>query len=426
MNTKMALDRSSRRIDADGRLHVDLVNISKAQVSPYYGREIPLDGLEPDRVYQVLRPPAELKKGAATFNNMPLMSKHIIVSADDPKKEDIVGSLGTDAVFEHPHLKCSLVVWDADAIRAIEDGTCKEISCGYRYVAHKDAGVYEGCSYEISMSSIVANHVALVKEGRAGPDVVVADGKLGDVKMKFSAVKGKLAAKFATDEAFKADRPYLFLALDEMEEEVDGEDEECTEAEMEEKAKDKAKDKKAMDARAAKDKAARDKKARDKAAKDARRARDAETEQDRDAEEAEDESEEKRDDEDDEAYDARMKRARDRKAAKDKMDKAMDAQIEAAVSQAVKETERRLEAVAKAKAEVFPHVGQVSGLDSAEAVYKFALDAARVDTKDVHPSAFAAMVKMLPKPNSQTAPIAMDHKASGEVINMFPQLARYV
>ena len=38
----IAMDRDSVRTkDADGRLHVKVANISKAQTSPYYGHEIP-------------------------------------------------------------------------------------------------------------------------------------------------------------------------------------------------------------------------------------------------------------------------------------------------------------------------------------------------------------------------------------------------
>ena len=55
----------NRRYDADGRLHILRTPISKATVNPYYGREIPdADklGLEPERVYYLLRDPGELAK----------------------------------------------------------------------------------------------------------------------------------------------------------------------------------------------------------------------------------------------------------------------------------------------------------------------------------------------------------------------------
>ena len=419
-----AIDRASaRRVDQDGRLHVELTNISKATVNPYYGREIPLAGLEPDKVYQVFRDPAALAEGAPTFNNIPLMDDHIIVSADDPKKDAIVGSTGTDAEFNGEFLRNSLVVWDADAIRRIESGEQKEISCAYRYIATRKAGTYRGLPYDLVMGNIVGNHVALVKEGRAGPDVVVADSKLRGVEMKFLSIKAKLAAKFATDSAIpKADRPYLFLALDEMEEEVEAEDEEMTEAEAEEKAKDKAKDKKAKDEaeveaekkaedeeaeaeeKKATDKRARDKKARDKKARDAKRAKD-EGEEDK-PDTAEDEGEE--DDDKDKAMDAAIRR-----------------RVRIATDNAISAYAASRDELDEAKATVKPICGEVHGMDSAEQVYRFALDGANIAHKGIKElAALRAMTAMILKAPSHN-PIAMDSKARDGVVEMFPGLSRY-
>jgi hypothetical protein len=89
--------------------------------------------------------------------------------------------MGTDAVFEKPYLKNSLTVTDAQAIQYIEDGTAKEISCSYRFTPDFTAGEYiesDGSKvhYDFIMRDIKGNHVALVPEGRAGHDVKVADG----------------------------------------------------------------------------------------------------------------------------------------------------------------------------------------------------------------------------------------------------------
>lgn len=426
---RFALDRSTRRRDADGRLHVAVSNLSKANVCPYYGREIPNSealGLKPDTVYQVYRDAEALSKAVETANNIPLMDDHIIVSASDPKKDRVVGSTGTDAAFDGQYLTNSLVVWDANAIARIESGVQKEISCAYRYTAIKRSGTANGSPYTLVMADIVMNHVALVREGRAGPDVMVADGKLGEVQMKFHPVKAKLAAKFATDSALTTDdRRYLYLALDEMEQEVEGEDEDMSEDDAEEKAKDKAKDAKAKD-KAAKDKAAKDKKAMDKKAADAKKARDKaarDARRARDGDDDEDAMDSEMDDDAEEAEDAEACAARDRKAAKDK--KAMDAAIGDAVTRAVKETEQRLEAIGVAKTEVAPIVGSVAGMDSAESIYRFALDAAHVDHKEIKEvAALRQLVKLVPRPGSQTE-IAMDSKSRGGVIELFPSLARY-
>ena len=176
----MAFDRqSARSIDADGRLHVSKTNISKAVVNPYYGREIPgwqQLGLDGDKVYRLYRDPEELAKGAGTFNNLPILNKHIPVTVDAPQKDNVVGSIGSDVVFDAPYLQASLCIWDAAAIAGVESEKQCELSCGYRYDPDMTPGTTsDGEAYDGVMRNIRGNHLALVEVGRAGPDVVVAD-----------------------------------------------------------------------------------------------------------------------------------------------------------------------------------------------------------------------------------------------------------
>ena len=177
MRSSLALsyDRAmpARVYDQDGRLHVDGCPVSKATVNPYRGCEVPgaeALGLDPDRIYQFLRPAEELDKAASTFSGIPLLSTHVQVSADEPQKQAVVGAV-SNARFEAPYLVADLVVWDAEAIAAIEDGSQKELSSAYRYRALMEPGTFEGQRYDGQMVEIVANHVAAVPEGRAGPDV---------------------------------------------------------------------------------------------------------------------------------------------------------------------------------------------------------------------------------------------------------------
>jgi len=179
-NVGIAFDKQSvRTFDADGRMHVAKTPISKANVCPYLGREIPgFDslGLDPNKTYRLYRDPAELEKGASTFNNIQLLHKHIKVDADEPQKEHIVGSIGSDVRFEAPYLVSSLCVWDSEAIALIEANKLDELSSAYRYVPVMEPGTTpEGEAYDGRMTEIQGNHLALVEVGRAGPDVVVAD-----------------------------------------------------------------------------------------------------------------------------------------------------------------------------------------------------------------------------------------------------------
>lgn len=74
---------------------------------------------------------------------------------------------------------------------------------------------------------------------------------------------------------------------------------------------------------------------------------------------------------------------------------AMDAAINAAVASAEASALSKFKAIRQAEKDVQKIVGEVAVQDSAEAIYKMALDHAGVDVAGVHPSAYGAMVRML-------------------------------
>lgn len=183
---KLVYDRSPvdsvRTVDDNGYLHVGISNITKEQVAPYLGSEIPgfeKLGLKPDEIYSVYRPASELSKPATveSLNGIPVLLKHAEDSAEAPASNR-VGSTGTDAKWEPPYLTNSLHIQDADAIRRINDGTMREISMGYFYTPVLRHGEFKGEPYDVVMTDISCNHVALVEEGRAGHDVSVKDSTL--------------------------------------------------------------------------------------------------------------------------------------------------------------------------------------------------------------------------------------------------------
>ncbi len=181
MRTNISFDYSSARItDVDGRLHVADCKISAARVNEYLGSEIPGDdalGLDPGKLYRMYRDAGALRAAATSFENLPLMDNHVAVSANDPQKSRIVGTV-SNVRWKAPYLVADLAVWDADAIARIRDGSQREISCGYRYRADMTPGTAGGESFDGRMLDIAGNHVALVELGRVGPDVVVADSAL--------------------------------------------------------------------------------------------------------------------------------------------------------------------------------------------------------------------------------------------------------
>ena len=189
---------SNRDIDTNGYLRVEECNISKCQVRPYLGKEIPNwreFGLEADKIYNVYCPKEELEKAAETFNNLPLTREHIEVDVERVPKEKIVGSLGDHASFEYPYLKNNLIIYDKKDIDLVMSGKKKELSCGYRYTPVQQSGEVDGQHYDFVMTDIIGNHVALVKQGRAGRDVMVADSSKGILE----TIKEKIMAVFDKD-----------------------------------------------------------------------------------------------------------------------------------------------------------------------------------------------------------------------------------
>ncbi len=190
--------QSARTVDEQGFLHVADCNISKATVNPYWGAEIPdyqQLGLDPQKTYYLFRDPKELAKAADTFNNLPLMDNHVEVSAFDLENPDIasrvVGSTGTDAKFQDPYLVNDLVVWKASAIQGVMTKEQTQLSCAYRYDLDMTPGTYQGQHYDGRMMNIRGNHVALVDEGRAGPDVTVKDRKSQSLAERVRAAMAK-------------------------------------------------------------------------------------------------------------------------------------------------------------------------------------------------------------------------------------------
>lgn len=195
----LAMDRAEtvRSYGRDGHLHVARSHISKAAVNPYLGKEIPGWrglGLEPGKIYQLYRDPEELAKGAPTFNNLPVLSKHVPVTSAKHPKDLVVGSTGTDATFDGGFLDNSLVFWPQDAISDVENEVKRDLSSAYHYRADMTPGrAPDGTAYDGVMRDIVGNHVAAVKEGRAGDDVIVGDS-MENITMSKSVVLSRKAA----------------------------------------------------------------------------------------------------------------------------------------------------------------------------------------------------------------------------------------
>lgn len=181
--TQLAFDRAFtlRWHDEDGRLHVERSNLTRVQVAPYHGAEIP--GweelkLDPEKVYYGYRPAEELgdEETIRSVNGIPIQLNHHLDYPDKPAKETRVGSTGDKAAFDGMYLSNSLHIQDSDAINRIKDGSMKQLSLAYHYDPDfKSSGEWKGQKYDFTMRNIRGQHLALVEEGRAGPTCVVED-----------------------------------------------------------------------------------------------------------------------------------------------------------------------------------------------------------------------------------------------------------
>lgn len=192
----IAFDESVRSIDESGHLRIAKTVISKAQVDPYFGREIPgfdAMGLEPDRIYQMLRDPVELEKSAATAKGKQILFKHIYVDSKTPEKELTVGAIGSDVTYENGLLYADMTFWDDEAISLIDSEKMEQLSYSYYFDPVMTPGDFEGVAYDGVMRNIHGNHLALVERGRIGRDAVISDSLPPEMRLNMKLKKGALA-----------------------------------------------------------------------------------------------------------------------------------------------------------------------------------------------------------------------------------------
>lgn len=136
----------------------------------------------------------------ASFEGKPVTDDHPPVGVDASNyasyTKGTVQNVRRGSGADRDKLICDLVVYDAALIAKIDAGK-REISCGYecKYI-ERDDGTY--CQMDI-----IGNHVAVVEEGRAGHDVSIRDAKTNPEGGKKMAKKGsilhRMFAAFAKD-----------------------------------------------------------------------------------------------------------------------------------------------------------------------------------------------------------------------------------
>lgn len=179
LNRALVFDAQSMRFeDWNGHLRVRNTNLTKANVCEYYGFEIKnyqKFGLDPNKMYRFLRAPDALKQAVGSFKERPILYVHKASDADRLDNSKVIGTTGSDPVFDYPYIQSSITIWDGDYINAIKEKKQAELSASYAFLPVMKSGIFEGQPYDGIMTDIFVDHVALVAEGRAGHDVRVAD-----------------------------------------------------------------------------------------------------------------------------------------------------------------------------------------------------------------------------------------------------------
>ena len=121
------------------------------------------------------RPETEVAspESLASFAGKAITLEHPPVLLDSANTKDYqIGFSGTEVVYDNGFVRAVMTITDQDAIERIMRGDAKEVSAGYRVNYEANAGVTDsGENYDGIQKEISGNHIAVVRRGRAGPQV---------------------------------------------------------------------------------------------------------------------------------------------------------------------------------------------------------------------------------------------------------------
>lgn len=108
-----------------------------------------------------------------SFGAKAITLEHPPVLLDSANTRDYqIGFTGTDVIYDNGFVRAVMTITDKDAIEKIMRGDAKEVSAGYRVEYDPTPGVTDsGENYDGVQRMISGNHVAVVRRGRAGPQV---------------------------------------------------------------------------------------------------------------------------------------------------------------------------------------------------------------------------------------------------------------
>jgi len=178
---ELGVTQSERIPDVNGWIEVKGNPLTKVGVFPYSGAQISPE-LIPDKIYYVYRPAEELNNEETinSFKLVPWIDEHEMLGSYEEgltpaEQKGIQGIIGEDVYFDDGYLRGNVKIF-SERMRDMIDAGKRELSIGYKCIYDLVPGEYNGIRYDAIQRQIRGNHLALVDEGRAGPDVRVLDG----------------------------------------------------------------------------------------------------------------------------------------------------------------------------------------------------------------------------------------------------------
>lgn len=183
LTDRATISDSSRRMTDEGVLVVDAA-LSRTGIQEYFGAEL---GIHPfEDLISVYRPPAEVFSDASleSLKYKPVTDNHPPEPITSKNHKKFAVGFTTDNITKKDHLVMStLRITDSEAIKKIQSGKV-ELSVGYSSDIKMESGkTPDGLTFDAVQTNIVANHIAIVDNGRCGAACKISDNQPEGPKM---------------------------------------------------------------------------------------------------------------------------------------------------------------------------------------------------------------------------------------------------
>jgi len=125
-------------------------------------------------IIRVFRSAAVLGADMSSYDSLAVVDFHMGTDVSVKDKEQIRG-LFTEARLEDGKIKGRITITDNDTIYDVEHNGKRELSLGYDTEVQIMSGNFNGENFDVEITKILPNHVAVVEKGRCGPECAIGD-----------------------------------------------------------------------------------------------------------------------------------------------------------------------------------------------------------------------------------------------------------